>query len=89
MISRNPAEFAAIEETYSPVLHRVQQVIRWRAVHPMDEIPPPSEILTKYMKAPEHLLKQAKPFLDAMIVSGDVKRGKQSPTRTEIGFHQC
>lgn len=70
----NPAEFAAIEETYSPVLHRVQQVIRWRAVHPMDEIPPPSEILTKYMKAPEHLLKQAKPFLDAMIVSGDVKR---------------
>ncbi|OJD28665.1 catalase [Diplodia corticola] len=70
----NPAEYALIEETFSPVLHRVQQAIRWRAVHPTDEIPPPAEILTKYMKPPEDLLKQAQPFLEAMIAAGDVKR---------------
>ncbi|KAL1633653.1 ATP-dependent DNA helicase yku80 [Neofusicoccum ribis] len=70
----NPGEFASIEDTYSPVLHHVQQAIRWRAVQPVKEVPPPAEILTKYMKPPEHLLKQAQPFLDAMVSAGDVKR---------------
>ncbi|GME54007.1 Ku70/Ku80 arm [Neofusicoccum parvum] len=70
----NPGEFASIEDTYSPVLHHVQQAIRWRAVQPVNEVPPPAEILTKYMKPPEHLLKQAQPFLDAMVSAGDVKR---------------
>ncbi|EKG17347.1 Ku70/Ku80 arm [Macrophomina phaseolina MS6] len=70
----DPTEFAAIEEAYSPVLHRVQQAIRWRAVHPTEEIPPPPGILTRYMKPQEHLLKQAKPSLDAIIAAGDVKR---------------
>lgn len=81
MIS-DPTEFAAIEEAYSPVLHRVQQAIRWRAVHPTEEIPPPPGILTRYMKPQEHLLKQAKPSLDAIIAAGDVKRGKPSPPWT-------
>ncbi|KKY28243.1 putative ku family dna [Diplodia seriata] len=70
----NPVEYAPIEDTFSPVLHRVLQAIRWRAVHPTDELPPPAEVLTKYMNAPEELLKQAQPFLDAMIKAGDVKR---------------
>ncbi|KAK0647662.1 ATP-dependent DNA helicase II subunit 2 [Lasiodiplodia hormozganensis] len=70
----DPAEYAPIEDTFSPVLHRVQQAIRWRAVYPTDEIPPPAEILTKHMQPPEHLLKQAQPFLDAIVAAGDVKR---------------
>ncbi|KAK8246210.1 protein Ku80 [Phyllosticta capitalensis] len=70
----NPAEYAQFEDIYSPVLHRIQQAIRWRAVRPMDELPPPPEILTRYMQPPEHVLKPAAAKLDTLIKAADVKR---------------
>ncbi|KAK7615038.1 putative Ku family DNA helicase [Phyllosticta paracitricarpa] len=69
-----PAEFAPFEDVYSPVLHRVQQAVRWRAVRPMDDLPPPPNILTRYMYPPEHVLKPATAKLDALIKAADVKR---------------
>jgi ATP-dependent DNA helicase 2 subunit 2 len=39
-----PMEYMPIEETYSPMIHRVNQAIRQRAVHPSDAINPPSEM---------------------------------------------
>ncbi|KAK7531676.1 putative Ku family DNA helicase [Phyllosticta citribraziliensis] len=70
----NPAEYALFEDAYSPVLHRVQQAIRWRAVRPMDELPPPPGILTRFMHPPEHVLKAAGAKLDALIKAADIKR---------------
>ncbi|KAK3078793.1 hypothetical protein LTS18_006604, partial [Coniosporium uncinatum] len=69
-----PAEYAALEDTYSPALHRINQAIRWRAVHPTEEVPPPYEILTKYMNPPEDLIKNAQPHLDKLIAAADVKK---------------
>lgn len=67
-----------MEDTYSPVLHRVSQALRWRAVHPTEEIPPPYEILTKYSKPPDELLQQAQPYLQTLIAEAGVKKGQQA-----------
>jgi ATP-dependent DNA helicase 2 subunit 2 len=38
-----PTEYMPIEETYSPMVHRLNQAIRQRAIHPGEPITPPSE----------------------------------------------
>lgn len=71
----NPAEYMPIDETYSPLLHRVNQILRWRAVNPTaDGLPPPPALFLKYSKPPEELVHQAQPCLDAVRSAGDVKK---------------
>ncbi|KAI9658894.1 MAG: ATP-dependent DNA helicase II subunit 2 [Bathelium mastoideum] len=70
----NPAEYLPMEEAYSPVLHRLQQAIRWRAVRPMEAVPPPPTALTRSSHLPEELLESVKPCLDAVQKAGDVKK---------------
>ncbi|KAK5246081.1 ATP-dependent DNA helicase yku80, partial [Cryomyces antarcticus] len=69
-----PTEYMPLEDTYSPTLHRVNQVIRWRAVHPNDEIPPVPGILIKYSNPPDELIQKAQRSLDAMLAAGGVKK---------------
>lgn len=75
MIKRRPAEYMPMSDTYSPVLHRIDQAIRWRAVHPNEPIPPPHEILVKYSKPPEELVISAKRKLEELASVADVKKG--------------
>ena len=63
-------------DTFSPVLHRIDQAVRWRAVHPTEPIPPPYEILTRFSQAPEDLLIKAKRRLEKLITIAEVKKGK-------------
>src|SRR5690606_33206394 len=56
-------EYAAVDDTFSPVYHRVNQAIKWRAIHPDGPIPPPYAALTKYAHPPEDLVKKVKPTL--------------------------
>lgn len=70
----NPAEYMNMTDTYSPVLHRIDQAVRWRAVHPTEPIPPPYEILTRYSNPPEELIARAKKKLEKLIVAADVKK---------------
>ena len=67
-----------ITDTYSPVLHRIDQAVRWRAVHPNEPIPPVYEILTKYSKPPEQLVAKAKRQLEKLVAAADVKKGKSN-----------
>ncbi|KAI9669246.1 MAG: ATP-dependent DNA helicase II subunit 2 [Trizodia sp. TS-e1964] len=62
----NPCEYAAMEETFSPVLHRIRKAIQWRAVHPSDTVPPAPKILTKYSSPPEDLLNSAGGILEKL-----------------------
>lgn len=39
-----PAEYMIIEETFTPIIHRVNQAIRQRAMYPDDPIGPPAEM---------------------------------------------
>lgn len=72
----NPAEYAKPEETYAPLVHRINQIIRWRATHPDPtlEIPPPPPILTKYANPPPELLASATSHLEALKSAADVKK---------------
>lgn len=70
---RNPAEYAPLDDLYSPIIHRVNQVIRDRAVDehgPVEGVPP---ALLKYSHPPEDLIQKAKPKIDALITAADVK----------------
>ena len=70
----NPAEYMNMSDTYSPVLHRIDQAVRWRAVHPTEPVPPPYEILTRYSNPPEDLVAGAKRKLEKLIATADVKK---------------
>ncbi|SLM37327.1 ku family dna [Lasallia pustulata] len=70
----NPTEYMPMEETFSPVLHRVDQAIRWRAVHPDEPVPPPYEILTRFSKQPEELQVKAKRYLEKLVAAAEVKK---------------
>lgn len=70
----NPAEYMPMNETYSPVLHRIDQAVRWRAVHPNEPIPPPYEILTRYSHPPDELVADSQRQLEKLIVAANVKK---------------
>ncbi len=77
--SRNDADYMPMTDTYSPVLHRIDQAVRWRAVHPTEPVPPPYEILTRYSKPPGELVAKARRQLDKLVAAADVKKGKLRP----------
>ena len=70
----DPVEYMQMTDTYSPVLHRIDQAVRWRAVHPIEPVPPPYEILTRYQHPPKPLLSKGKCQLEAVIAAADVKK---------------
>lgn len=69
-----PAEYMAMEETFSPLYHRIEQAKRWRAVHPQDPVPPIPDVLTRYSKPPEKLQKNAQSALQQLTRAADVKK---------------
>ena len=78
IFTSNPAEYMPMTETFSPVLHRIDQAVRWRAVYPTEPVPPPYEILTKYSKPPEQLVAKSKRHLDKLVAAAEVKKGRLS-----------
>lgn len=72
--SGDPAEYMPMEDTFSPLYHRIEQAKRWRAVHPKDPIQPVSEILLKYSTQPEPLQMSSKAALERLIKVADVKK---------------
>ncbi|QKX56594.1 uncharacterized protein TRUGW13939_03699 [Talaromyces rugulosus] len=63
-----------MEDSFSPLLHRLEQAIRWRAIHPNEPLPPPSKKLTQFSKPPEEVQARAKKYLDRIIKTADVKK---------------
>jgi ATP-dependent DNA helicase 2 subunit 2 len=71
----NPTEYMKFEDTFSPIMHRINQIIRWRATtNAYEKLPDPPQILTKYSAPPADLITQAERQLDALKKAGDVKR---------------
>jgi ATP-dependent DNA helicase 2 subunit 2 len=69
-----PAEYMAMDETFSPLFHRIEQAKRWRAVHPKDPIPTIPEVLTKYSKPPDELQDNVQSALQRLIKAAEVKK---------------
>ena len=70
----NRSEYMQMADVFSPILHRVDQAVRWRAVHPDEPVPPPYEILTRYMNPPEEATQRSKRSLEKLIVAAEVKK---------------
>ena len=70
----NEVEYAPMDDTYSPILHRINQVIKHRAIYSDTDPPPPYDILTRYMHPPAELVKQSQRPLDKVIKAADVKK---------------
>jgi ATP-dependent DNA helicase 2 subunit 2 len=88
-----PAEYAPMDDTYNPHLHRLFQVIKHRAVFPEADPPPPYEILGKYSHPPEDLVTKAKPAMELVMKTAEVKkvppkakgkRGNRKPTSAPL-----
>ncbi|KAF7177234.1 hypothetical protein CNMCM7691_005056 [Aspergillus felis] len=70
----NPVEDLPIDDSYSPVLHRIDSAIRYRAIHPNDPVPPPSKNLTKLSQPPQDLVEKSNHYLQKLIAAADVKK---------------
>ncbi|KAF1925511.1 SPOC domain-like protein [Didymella exigua CBS 183.55] len=72
----NPDEYAKPEDTYAPLVHRINHIIRWRATHPDPTlvIPDPPEILKKYSAPPSELVERANSTLESLKAAADVKK---------------
>ncbi|MCJ1369411.1 ATP-dependent DNA helicase II subunit 2 [Loxospora ochrophaea] len=70
----NPSEYMTMTDTFSPVLHRIDQAVRWRAVYPDQPVPPPYDILTKFSMPPAELVQKAESQLNKLVVAADVKK---------------
>lgn len=69
-----PAEYAPIDETFSPKLHRIHHAIKHRAIFPDKEPPEPYEIIMRYANPPKALIEQARPALTKLEQAADIKK---------------
>ncbi|EAW11519.1 ATP-dependent DNA helicase 2 subunit KU80 [Aspergillus clavatus NRRL 1] len=69
-----PVEGLPIDNSFSPVLHRIDSAIRYRAIHPNDPVPPPSKNLTKLSQPPQELVEKAERYLEKLMAAADVKK---------------
>ncbi|KAI1374544.1 ATP-dependent DNA helicase II subunit 2 [Hypoxylon crocopeplum] len=67
-------EYAQVEDVFCPPLHRINQVVRHRAIYPDQPLPPVPEILLKYSNPPEDLLAKVKSKLEDLIAEAGVKK---------------
>lgn len=70
----NPVEGLPIDDSFSPVLHRIDSAIRYRAIHPDDPVLPPSKNLTKLSQPPQDLVEKSKAYLQKLMEAADVKK---------------
>jgi ATP-dependent DNA helicase 2 subunit 2 len=74
-LDSEPAEYAPIDETFSPIIHRINQVVKYRAIHPKDPLPLPYDVLTQFSHPPEELVDKSRGTLEKLIKACDVKKG--------------
>jgi ATP-dependent DNA helicase 2 subunit 2 len=73
---REPSEYAPIEESYNPSIHRINHAVKNRAIHPDGSVPNIPPILLQFSSPPEDLLAKNKDAIEALIEASDVKKGK-------------
>ncbi|PHH63602.1 hypothetical protein CDD81_5694 [Ophiocordyceps australis] len=70
----NAVEWAPIDETYNPAVHRVNYAVKTRAVHPdkpITDIPP---VLLRFSSPPEALIAKAQSRIDTLVEMAQVKK---------------
>lgn len=73
--SREKVESLPMESCFSPLLHRIDQAIRWHAINPTKPLPPVPEVLQKLSRQPEELKVRSEGALADLIAVSEVKKG--------------
>jgi len=63
-----------MEATFSPLYHRIEDAVKYRAVHTRDPVPPVSETLMRYSKPSDTLLSRSQSALNRLRNAADVKK---------------
>lgn len=71
----DPIETFPFDDFFSPVLHRIDSAVRFRATHPQDPLPSPSAVLTKFSQPPEEVIEKSQKHLGRLVDAADVKKG--------------
>ncbi|KAL2752505.1 hypothetical protein ACRALDRAFT_1065627 [Sodiomyces alcalophilus JCM 7366] len=69
-----PAEYAPIDDSFNPVIHRINQAVRDRALHPDGKIGPIPPALVRYAAPPEDLIAKSKREIDGLIEAAEIKK---------------
>jgi ATP-dependent DNA helicase 2 subunit 2 len=77
-----------IEDSFSPVLHRINQAVKERAIYPDEQVSKPADILVKYSRPPQELLEASETRLKKLIEVADVKKGN-SPKHVMSGVNMA
>lgn len=64
-----------IDESFSPLLHRINDAVQQRALDPQRPPGPPAEILLRFAEPPAELVQASKQQLKNLITAADVKKG--------------
>ena len=76
-LSTDQSPFFTYRDIFSPVIHRIQQIICFRALNPESAWPPTPEILLRYTTPNEILLSDAKSVLERLKKELDLKDAPQ------------
>ncbi|UPK90069.1 hypothetical protein LCI18_001004 [Fusarium solani-melongenae] len=69
-----PAEYAPIDDTFNPTIHRINHAVKSRAVYPEKPIPDTPSILLRFASPPEDLIERVQSKIDALVEVADVKK---------------
>ena len=82
MTGSEPAEYAPIDDSYNPSIHRINNAVKSRAVHPEAPVGPIPEILMRFSSPPQDLIEKVQSRVDSLIETAEVKNGTLTP---EVG----
>ncbi|WAO88574.1 ATP-dependent DNA helicase II subunit 2 [Fusarium falciforme] len=69
-----PAEYAPIDDTFNPTIHRINHAVKSRAVYPEKPIPDTPSILLRFASPPEDLIEKVQSKIDTLVEVADVKK---------------
>ncbi|ERT00772.1 hypothetical protein HMPREF1624_02005 [Sporothrix schenckii ATCC 58251] len=70
-----PAEYADLDDNYSPIIYRVSKAVSFRAVHPNEPyIQQDNEFVTRFDHPPKELVSNARHQIEALIRAAEVKK---------------
>lgn len=70
-----PAEYAPIDETFNPAIHRINHAVKSRAIHPESSVPSVPALLLRFAAPPEDLIGKVQGRIDSLVQAAEVKKG--------------
>lgn len=74
VIHSEPAEYAPIEDSFNPAIHRVNNAVKSRAVNAAGSVPPTPEVLLRFSSPPQELISKIQGRIDTLVQAAEVKK---------------